>query len=135
MADLKKKRIAEAEETFPLTVTVEGLGPVALRYRRNGIKGSVLRRVVEMQKRAQSAEATGDELGAVEAVLESLDLRASSLLRTVTEWDLEDDGEPIPLTEEECRAREDDDTFWEVVQVLLDAVGKALSPNPPTPST
>lgn len=136
MADLKTKRTQglETAETFPLTVEIEGLGAVSLRYRRSGIKGSTLRRVVGIQKSAKAAEATGDELQAAEAVLESLTLRAEGLIQAVASWDLEDDGQVIPLTLEECQRREDDEAFWEVAGELMKAIGAALSPNPPTPT-
>lgn len=135
MADLKKKRLAEGAETFPLTVEIKDLGPVSLRYRRSGVKSSTLRRVVEIQKSAKEAEETGDDLKAAEALLESLELRSAGLVSAIASWDLEEDGEPIPITLEECARREDDEDFWSVVGELLKAIGAEISPNPPTPAT
>lgn len=136
MPNLKTRReTRETVETHPLTVNVEGLGPVSLRYRRSGLKSSTLRRLVHIQKSAKEAEETSNDLLAAETVLESLELRAEGLLSAIVWWDLDEGGETIPITQGECQAREDDEAFWEVVAVLLAAIGAAISPNPPTPAT
>jgi hypothetical protein len=133
MPDMKSMK-ASKETTYPIQVTIEGLGTVSVRYRRQAFDSWMFREAARIDLNILDADEKKDNKAAMLASIELLDFKLKSTVRLIASWDLKDNGVVIPITLDELTARENDKSFQFVLTAIQEAIQKDNDPNPVTPA-
>lgn len=126
--DMKNRREKIHADVRPLSIDIDG-DKLNIVYRRSQTTVADTRKLNDLIRDAKQADSEEDSIRAAELNLSSLEKSHKEFLNTIVEWDLVNDGVPVPLTMQGLVEHEVD---TDLMKFVTDAINEDQRPKKKT---